>query len=65
MDITLHDKLQERGVARVSVGSGLSRAAFAAFYAGAHELITEGTFGYGWPDRPVVHLNEIFGADAD
>jgi 2-methylisocitrate lyase-like PEP mutase family enzyme len=57
--------LQQLGVARVSVGSGLSRAAFAAFYAGAQELISEGTFGYGWPDRPIVPLNEIFGADED
>ena len=53
-------ELQELGVARVSVGSGLSSAAFSGFYAGAHELITEGTFGYGWPDRPAVPLNEIF-----
>lgn len=54
--------LQDLGVARVSVGSGLSRAAFSAFYAGARELISDGTFGYGWPDRPEVSLNEIFSA---
>ncbi len=52
--------LEDLGVARVSVGSGLSRAAFSAFYAGARELMEEGTFGYGWPDRPNVDLNGIF-----
>lgn len=52
--------LEERGVARVSVGSGLSRAALSAFYAGALELKEHGTFGYGWPDRPWVDLNGIF-----
>lgn len=52
--------LEELGVARVSIGSGLSRASFAAFYAGAVELKEAGTFGYGWPDRPPVPLNEIF-----
>jgi 2-methylisocitrate lyase-like PEP mutase family enzyme len=54
-------QLQELGVSRVSVGSGLSRAAFGAFYAGASELRDEGTFGYGWPDRPSLHLNDILG----
>ncbi len=53
--------LEELGVARVSVGSGLSRAAFSAFYAGARELMDKGTFGYGWTDRPSVDLNGIFG----
>jgi 2-methylisocitrate lyase-like PEP mutase family enzyme len=53
-------RLEELGVSRVSVGSGLSRAAFSAFYAGAEELAENGTFGYGWPQRPAVHLNEIF-----
>ncbi|MCP4304911.1 MAG: isocitrate lyase/phosphoenolpyruvate mutase family protein, partial [bacterium] len=57
--------LQDLGVARVSVGSGLSRAAFGAFYAGAKELIEDGTFGYGWPDRPTVPLNEIFAKGRD
>jgi 2-methylisocitrate lyase-like PEP mutase family enzyme len=52
--------LQDIGVARVSIGSGLSRAAFSAFYAGAAELAERGTFGYGWPDRPTVDLNGIF-----
>lgn len=54
--------LQECGVARVSVGSGLSRAAFGAFFAGAVELIEQGTFGYGWQERPVIDLNGIFGS---
>ncbi len=53
--------LQDLGVARVSVGSGLSRAAFSAFYAGARELFEDGTFGYDWQERPPVDLNGIFG----
>lgn len=53
--------LEDLGVARVSTGSGLSRAAFSAFYAGARELSEEGTFGYGWPDRPSLDLDGIFG----
>ena len=53
-------QLEEVGVARVSSGSGLSRAAFAAFYAGATELVEGGTFGYGWSHRPDVDLNGIF-----
>lgn len=52
--------LQGLGVARVSIGSGLSRAAYCAFYAGAVELMTDGTFGYGWTERPDVDLNGIF-----
>lgn len=52
--------LQELGAARVSIGSGLSRAAFSAFYAGATELAEQGTFGYSWSGRPAVDLNGIF-----
>lgn len=52
--------LEKLGVARVSVGSGLSRAAFSAFYAGAVELSDHGTFGYGWQELPPVDLNGIF-----
>lgn len=52
------DVLQEIGVARVSVGSGLSRAAYGTFYAGAGELLDEGTFGYG--ERKDVDFNGIF-----
>lgn len=52
--------LEDLGVARVSVGSGLSRAAFSALFAGATELIEKGTFGYGWEERPPVDLNGIF-----
>lgn len=58
-------QLQELGVARVSIGSGLSRAAFSAFYAGATELAEHGTFGYGWDERPLVDLNGIFQLWAD
>jgi 2-methylisocitrate lyase-like PEP mutase family enzyme len=58
-------QLEDLGVARVSIGSGLSRAAFGAFYAGATELIERGTFGYGWKERPFVDLNGIFQMWAD
>jgi 2-methylisocitrate lyase-like PEP mutase family enzyme len=52
--------LQEIGVARVSIGSGLSRAALAVFSAGAREVLEAGTFGYGLPDRVDTDFNAIF-----
>lgn len=52
--------LEEIGVARVSIGSGLSRAAFGTFYAGAQELMSDGTFGYGLSERVDVDFNGIF-----
>ena len=56
-------ELQEAGVARVSVGSGLSRAAFGTFYAGASELLEKGTFVYGL-ERPIdLDLNAILSGE--
>lgn len=52
--------LQEIGVARVSIGSGLSRAALAVFSAGAREVLEAGTFNYGLPDRVETNFNAIF-----
>lgn len=51
--------LEDAGVARVSVGSGLSRAAISTFYGGARELIEAGTFGYGLTGRTDIDLNGI------
>lgn len=53
-------RLQEIGVARVSIGSGLSRVAFGIFQAGAAELLDSGTFGYGLPAPVDIDLNGIF-----
>ena len=61
-EFTVHE-LQEVGVARVSIGSGLSRAAYGTFYAGAAEIIEQGTFGYGLPTRVAVDLNRILTAE--
>lgn len=63
-EFTVH-ALEEIGVARVSVGSGLARTAFGAFYTGAQELIENGMFGYGLPGRPDLDLNGIFSGNAD
>jgi 2-methylisocitrate lyase-like PEP mutase family enzyme len=57
--------LEEAGVARVSIGSGLSRTAFGAFYTGAKELIEKGTFNYGLPVRSDLDLNGIFSVGAE
>jgi 2-methylisocitrate lyase-like PEP mutase family enzyme len=57
-------RLEEMGVARVSVGSGLSRAAMSTFYVGAREVVEAGTFGYGLPARMDIDLNDIFADDA-
>ena len=56
-------ELQEAGVARVSVGSGLSRAAYGTFYYGAAEMIEQGTFGYGLTTRVDVDFNAILTAE--
>jgi len=56
-------QLEEIGVSRVSVGSGLSRAAYGVFHAGARELIDHGTFGYGLPRRIDIDFNGIFADD--
>jgi 2-methylisocitrate lyase-like PEP mutase family enzyme len=45
MNLTL-DELSELGVKRISVGSGLSRAAYAAVLRAAHEMQTHGSFTF-------------------
>jgi len=45
MRLTLTE-LSEIGVKRISVGSGLSRAAYAAVIRAAHEMQTHGTFTF-------------------
>lgn len=53
------DELQEDGVSRVSVGSGMSKTAYASLIEGGRELIRDGTFGYGRPGlRP--DLDHLF-----
>jgi len=52
--------LQQVGVSRVSVGSGLSRVAYSAFIAGAREFIERGTFGFGGAGLELADLDEIF-----
>ncbi|WP_422417452.1 isocitrate lyase/PEP mutase family protein [Pseudomonas sp. GZD-222] len=54
------NQLQDLGVRRISVGSSLMRAAYAAFYRGAEEILTQGTFTYGDQAMPFDKLNQLF-----
>lgn len=54
------NQLQDLGVRRISVGSSLMRAAYAAFYRGAEEILGQGTFTYGDQAMPFDHLNKLF-----
>ncbi len=58
-------ELESVAVARVSIGSGLARAAMSTFYAGAREIVEKGSFGYGLSEPSTVDLNGIFSAWAD
>ncbi|HWD33714.1 oxaloacetate decarboxylase [Pseudomonas caricapapayae] len=54
------NQLQDLGVRRISVGSSLMRAAYAAFYRGAEEILGQGTFTYGDQAMPFDQLNQLF-----
>jgi len=53
-------QLQAAGATRISVGSGLCRAALGAFLRAAQTILTEGTFGYGEDAANPRMLNDIF-----
>lgn len=53
-------ELSAMGVKRISVGSGLSRAALGAFLRGAEEMKTKGTFSFSESAASYKELNEIF-----
>jgi 2-methylisocitrate lyase-like PEP mutase family enzyme len=52
-------ELEALGVRRVSVGSGLTRAALAAAAAGAAEVLEQGTFGFARHALAHANLNEL------
>jgi 2-methylisocitrate lyase-like PEP mutase family enzyme len=52
-------ELERLGVRRVSVGSGLTRAALAAAAAGAEEVLARGTFGFARHALAHANLNEL------
>ncbi len=53
-------QLQAAGATRISVGSGLCRAALGAFLRAAHAILTDGTFGYSADAANSRLLNDIF-----
>ena len=56
-------RLADLGVRRVSVGSGLALAAWAAFIRAAKEIKTNGTFRVLADNAPSAELNELFRHD--
>ncbi len=54
------EQLQAAGATRISVGSGLCRAALGAFLRAAQTILTDGTFGYGDDAANPRMLNDIF-----
>jgi 2-methylisocitrate lyase-like PEP mutase family enzyme len=59
MDLTVAD-LQELGVARISLGGSLARAAYGAMLRAAAEIQTKGTFDYAAQAVSGKELNGIF-----
>lgn len=55
-------ELSELGVKRISIGSGLARAAYGAFLRGAREITRNGTFGFAAEAVPFGEINEMFRA---
>lgn len=53
-------QLQDLGVRRISVGSSLARAAFAALQRAGLEIRERGTFGYAEQSMPFAALNDLF-----
>jgi len=60
-DLTL-DGLSQLGVKRVSIGSGLSRAALGAFVSAAREMATTGTFTFSRSTLSSRDANSLFGS---
>jgi 2-methylisocitrate lyase-like PEP mutase family enzyme len=54
------DMLAEIGVKRVSIGSGLLRAAYGAFFRAAEEIKQKGTFTFANDAKPYAEINELF-----
>lgn len=54
--------LEDLGVKRVSLGSGLARAAYGAFFRAAEEVLEKGTFGFANEAKPYADLNKLFGS---
>jgi 2-methylisocitrate lyase-like PEP mutase family enzyme len=59
LDVSL-EQLQDIGVKRVSLGSALSRVAFAALLGGLAEMRGGGTFGFLKGAVPFAELNSLF-----
>jgi len=57
MDLSVAD-LEALGVRRISVGSGLTRAALGAFLRASREMLDQGTFTFA--EDAVPSLNSIF-----
>lgn len=56
-------ELLDMGVARISVGGSLARAAWGAFQRAANELMAHGTTGYTASAMSGAALNKLFAAD--
>ena len=54
--------LQDIGVKRVSIGSGLLRAAYGAFFRAVDEIKNKGTFTFANEAKPYAEINELFKA---
>jgi 2-methylisocitrate lyase-like PEP mutase family enzyme len=57
-------ELAELGVARVSLGASLARAAYGVTLRAAREVLEQGTFGYVTDAMPAAELNRIFAPQA-
>jgi 2-methylisocitrate lyase-like PEP mutase family enzyme len=55
-------ELAALGVARVSLGASLARAAYGALVRDAREVREKGTFGYADDALPAAELNRVFTA---
>lgn len=58
------DQLREAGVARISVGGSMARAAFGALQRAAQEVLEQGTFGYADDAMPGADLMGLMREDA-
>jgi 2-methylisocitrate lyase-like PEP mutase family enzyme len=56
-------ELEELGVRRISVGSGLARAAWGGFMRAAEAIAREGSFGAFAQNRPFDDINSFFRTD--
>ena len=56
------DELAAMGVKRISIGSGLARAAFNAFLRAAAEMREQGTFKFTQNTTSISEIGKMFGA---